>query len=374
MRNKNTSAIILTGGGARGAYQVGVIKAIAELSENRKNLFPVISGISVGALNAAGLASRADDIDAAVELLETFWRGLRTHEVFDSRVYKILSSAMKLGFIEILSRSNYSPPKSLLDIEPLRIGLGKTIDFDRITALIEAGDLNAVCVTCSGYGSGHAVSYFESSKKIKEWHRSGRNGSRCSLTLEHIMASAALPLLFPAVKIGNEFFGDGALRMTAPLAPAIKLGASRLLVVSTKDKQTNAPEHEEQVDYPSIGDIAGFALDTIFNDSLEQDLEKLERVNKLLKHIPESERSRLSLNQIDALVLTPSVSLKELAIEYASELPRGIKWMMRHQKRTDVDGRLESYLLFEPGYIEALINLGFNDAMNERDRLLEFFN
>jgi NTE family protein len=370
-----TVGLILTGGGARGAYQVGVLKAIAELAEAKQVPFPVISGVSVGALNAVGLASKFSDFMSSVDCLESFWRALRTENVFEVRFRKIAFTGLRMFLSEFMPFIFRSAPNSLLDTEPLRNCLSRSMDLESMSQSIAAKELRAVSVTCSGYSSGHAVTFFQSASKVDDWHRVRRDGIQRKLTIDHIMASAALPFLFPAVKIDDEYFGDGALRLTSPLAPAIHLNATRLLIIGTRDNLSATESFkEDNPQHPTIGDLIGYAMDTLFHDSLDADIERLERVNKTLKRIPAKERAGLSMAQIDTLTIHPSQDLQKIALDYVHQMPRALRWALRRKKAAQNNGRLESYLLFEPGYVGSLIDLGYKDAKAKATEIRSFLN
>ncbi len=368
------NGLVVTGGGARGAYQVGVLKATSEILGPVKTPFPIISGVSVGALNAAGLASKPLRFQDSVENLEQFWRNLHTEKVFDPRLSKILWTGVKLIFATLVPRDISKAPKSLLDNSPLRKSLNENVDFDAIKAAINNKILHAVTVTCSGYDSGYAVTFFDTLMDDREWHRVRRAGHLRSIDMDEIMASSALPLLFPAIKIDNEYFGDGALRQTSPLAPAIHLGADRLFIIGTRDSEPDPHiPNTEETEYPSVGDIGGYSLDTIFHDSLEADIERMERLNDIITMLTPKERAKSKLKHIRVFSINPSKSLREIACEHGDEMPKRLRWILRRRSGEQSAGRIESYLLFEPGYVGELIDLGYSDAMARAEEIKEFF-
>ncbi|WP_373084737.1 patatin-like phospholipase family protein [Sneathiella sp.] len=377
MKNKITKrcGIVLTGGGARGAYQVGVLRALSELSDTKKVAFPVITGVSVGAINAAALAANFDDFNYSVQVIENFWKKLHTKNVFDANLMRVILNASRMFLSEFVPFMKAESPKSLFQNYPLRQSLEKGIDFSKIKQAVSTDNLFSVGVTCSGYSTGNAKTFFETASNTTEWHRERREGMICDLAIDHVMASSALPVLFPAVKIGSEYFGDGSLRLTSPLAPAIHLGGTKLLIVGTRDKiqATRVANEMTPTKYPSIGDIAGYTLDTVFHDSLDADIERLQRINTTIGLIPASEIEKTSLKHITTLVINPSRDLKKIALNYRGEMPRSLRWIVAREGKSEAVGLLESYLLFEPGYIGTLIDLGYKDTMARGEDILEFF-
>jgi NTE family protein len=272
------AGLILAGGGARGAYQVGVLKALAEIWPGMVNPFPVICGVSVGSINAAFLASQADAFAGAVARLERMWLDLRSHKVFRTDVPTITATALHWLVSLTVGGFGRGNPLSLLRSDPLEALLRRDIDFDRIRRCLAAGALEALAITASGYGSARALTFFEAGPGAPEWQRSRRDGVRAALTVDHLMASAALPIIFPPRAIGDEYFADGSLRLGAPLSPAIHLGAERILVIGTRDRRPEAPPRAA-ARTPTLGDIAGHMLDLVFNDNLAEDVERLRRIN-----------------------------------------------------------------------------------------------
>ncbi|MBI1423683.1 MAG: patatin-like phospholipase family protein [Gammaproteobacteria bacterium] len=368
--------LIMTGGGARAAYQIGVLKAVAEmLPKGGPSPFQIICGTSAGAINAVSLATMADNYNHAVAQLLRVWGNFRVSQVFYSDAKSIALIAwhwlLALGLGGLAKRR----PLALLDRKPLRELLQQRIEFDRIPKLIDQGILHAVSLTASGYTSGQSVTFYEGVDRITPWSRARRCGCRCSIGINHLMASSAIPFLFEAVKVNREFFGDGSMREVAPLSAALHLGADRLLVIGNQRDDETIHDRNRDNEYPSLAQIAGHILDSIFLDSLESDLERLERINKTIDIIP-SRRLRKTespLRKVSAYVIAPSINLGELAQEYMYELPRTLRYMLKGIGAMRRHGSgLTSYLLFEKGYCRQLIRLGYEDAMQEQDKLTEF--
>lgn len=365
--------LVLTGGGARGAYQAGVLKALAKISPTGPVPFPVLTGVSVGGLNTIGLASHFDDFATSVDLIEAFWAELRTDRVFRTGWWTLGKSASLYLAAALFPRIVKHPHRAFLDNAPLRAELSQTFQFDRIAQSVKSHGLRAIGLTCSGYTSGHAVTFFDAIAEVTEWQRVRRHGQRCTLSLEHAMASAALPLLFEAVLIEDEFFGDGHLRLTSPLAPAIHLGADRILVIATRDGNDEAvmvPDHKAS--YPSLADFGGYGLDTIFHDTLDADIERLTGINETIGLMSKDTAASLALRNIETLILNPSCSLQELAKCHDQEMPRSLQWLFGGKQSESSAGRLESYLLFESGYINSLMQLGYQDTMFRQEEIRLF--
>lgn len=369
------TALILTGGGARAAYQVGVLKAIEELLPNPKvNPFPIICGTSAGAINAASIAASAEDFGTGVNRLYSVWENFRAHHVYRADPIGIgwsgarWLSSLALGWI------TRDAPKSLLDNLPLRQLVQASVDFDRIQHAIENHALLSVSITCSGYSTGQSVSFFQGRADLEPWRRSQRVGAHVKLTLDHLMASSAIPFVFPAVRINREWFGDGSMRQIAPISPAIHLGANKILVVGAGRLADESARPSSEI-YPSLAQIAGHALSSIFLDSLSVDLERARRINQTLSIIPEAVlRERGStLRPIDVLVIAPSERLDRLAALHAAALPQSVRVMLRGIGAMNRQGgALTSYLLFEQPYTRALLGLGYKDTMSRASEVREF--
>ena len=368
-RSKHNIGLILQGGGARGAYQVGVIKALAEINEQTISPFPIICGTSAGAINACALVANADNFKRAARRLEILWRGLKTEKIFNPKLSAMLATIARI-IISSLFRLR-SQKHGWFDNQPLRQMLDKQFNRDNIDKMKEKGWLDGFCVTASCYKRGVAISYFESNTRKTPWQRSRREGDPTTLTVDHIMASTALPWLFPAVHVENSFHGDGALRLTQPLSPAIKLGADKLIAIETRDAEIRKKE-DKQREYPSSSHLLGYAFDILFNDNLDADIERLTRINTLLEMASPTNRKDTKYKKIDILVLQPSKDICEIASQHNHEIPRGLKVTLQFMSGGNNDGRVSSYMMFEPQYIRELIELGYNDTIKRKSEIQMF--
>ena len=368
------AALVLTGGGARAAYQVGVLNAIRELRGKRAgNPFPILCGTSAGAINATALAVHASDFGRAVRHIDRIWRGLHVQDVYRVDPAALLGSGMRWGSALFTGWMVRQTPRALLDNAPLQDLLGRVLDLAAIDPAIKRGDLHAVSVTASGYSTGESLAFFQGSIDILPWRRAQRLGVRSELRIEHLMASSALPFVFPAVKIHREFFGDGSMRQLAPVSPAIHLGADRILVIGAG---RTAEEGRVRVErYPSPAQIAGHALSSIFLDTLEVDLESLARINDTVGRLSAAQRKAAGIpfRPIETLVIQPSQRLDTIAGRHAASLPALLRTVLRGLGTLRREGStLLSYLLFEPGYTRALIELGYHDAMARAPEVRRF--
>lgn len=370
--------MILTGGGARAAYQVGFLRAVSHmLPRGAPNPFTIICGTSAGAVNAAALASNATDFHRAVRQMLMIWKYFHVNQVYRSDVLGVFGTGARWLTAMLMGGLGKNNPSSLLDNTPLSELLRARLDLAGIRRSIDAGALYALSVTVSGYTSGQSVSFFQGVPGLDGWQRARRLGIPEIIDVDHLLASSALPFIFPAVPLRREFFGDGSMRQIAPISPALHLGADRVVVIGVGRQSQTPPQRVKMSSYPSLAQIAGHALNSIFLDSLEVDIERLQRINKTISLIPREQRDRhnMALREVDVLVISPSEEIDRIAANYWRELPRSIRFLLRGLGAARAGGAtLTSYLLFEPAYCRALIALGYKDTMAKRDEVLNFIN
>jgi NTE family protein len=373
-RLKPRAGLVLTGGGARAAYQVGVVKAVRDILGNPvKNPFPILCGTSAGAINAATLAVYADNFTRGVANLLEVWEHMRCEHIYKTDPWSIMKSGARwLSALMLVSRKN---PVSLLDNAPLKDMLEKNLQFERIQQHIDSGALYAACVTASGYTSGQSVSFFQGGSGLEGWERNQRIGAAVPLKLELLLASAALPFIFPAVKFNREYFGDGSMRQIAPVSPALHLGADRVLIVGTGRQGSDQARARSNV-YPSLAQIAGHALNSIFLDSLMVDIERMERINRTVSLIPRDKMSEttVQLRPVKVLFVSPSQPIERIAARFIHELPGTVRFILRPTGALNRSGsNLASYLLFEESFCRALIDLGYQDTAAREAEVKAFF-
>lgn len=375
---RSNTAMVLPGGGARAAYQVGVLKALAEIHGKRPgNPFPILAGTSAGGINAVSLAAGAHHFGGTVEKLEMLWRDLSTDKIYRADFFGVLRNALRLAYSLFSSGSPSDRPVALLDNSPLREILGQYVNFENIGRNILNGDLDALCLTAMNYTQGISETFFQGGPQYAGWQRWRRQGLATPIQLQHLMASTAIPTIFPPAKLGRDYYGDGALRQLAPISPVIHLGANRVLVIPANGHKRQYPKLPKAVQSPGFGQIIGHLLNSAFIDSIETDIERLERINELVRMIPDEDRGMMGkeLLPIDCLVVSPSEDIDRIADDHVNELPRSLRIFLRRTGSTGNSGggvSIASYLLFTPEYCGKLIDLGYRDGMAQRDELQTF--
>ncbi len=375
-----TNALILSGGGARASYQVGVLQAVADIVPDLQNPFPIICGTSAGAINAAAIAANPGYFKSAAYDLANTWKTLEVEDVFKTGWKDIITSmSMVLAsfFNEGVGRRR---PVSLLDNSPLKNLLSSVIPFENIQQKIDSGVLEALSITALGYSSGESVSFFQGNDYLRGWRRYRRVGTPAKITVDHLLASSAIPTVFPTVKLSKEYFGDGAMRQIAPISPALHLGADRVFIVGVSGNRN--PEKWKKSGYPrpkhspSLAQMIGQMFNAAFIDSLEGDIEHLERVNDLLALASEERCENTHfLRPVERLIISPSKSLEKIAGRNIRNLPKPVRMFLRSTGATTKGGgaAAASYLLFNNRYCNELIDLGYQDAMWEREAIEQFF-
>ena len=372
-RYSSKLSLVLPGGGARAAYQVGVLAALAERLADLE--FPILTGVSAGAINTIYLAAHPGSLGQAVAGLEAAWRRLTTEQVFRVRPGSLVGAAARWLLASIFwRRTGPTPARGFLDTQPLREFLETTIDVRGIQANIDAGRLRTVALTATSINSGRSVTFVQGRGDEPAWEGIQHAGLRTPLGIAHIMASAAIPILFPAEPLIGEFFCDGGVGQNAPLAPALRLGARAAFVIGLKAHPRNARPATTGQSYPSIAEVSGLLLDTIFQDQLEADADQLARINSLLTALPAETPAPLSLRPVDLLLLRPRRDLATLSRGLSTSLPREVRRIV-----DSIGGRREgaaeflSYLLFEPGYTSQLAELGYEDVGAQWPEIERFF-
>lgn len=370
--------LILTGGGARVAYQVGVLKAIAEfLPRHAHSPFPIICGTSSGSFNAVTLAANALSFRKGVQHLLTIWKNSHIDHIYrNDPMGAFKNSARWLTGIILNSMGiNKLNKVSLLDNTPMETMLATTLPYEKIQENINAGHLYALSITTSSYDSGCSVTFYQGVESIQPWKRAHRLGIPAQIEPKHLLASSAIPFIFPAVLLNHEYFGDGSMRQTAPISSALHLGATRILIIGLGHVEEKHPGHSSISDYPSLAKISGHVMESIFLDSLEGDLERVQRINHTIQMLSEDAQQQINLRHIDVLVIKPSQAIEKIARRYTMNLPWAIRFLLRGIGAMRHSGaNLVSYLLFEKNFCRAMIELGYQDALRQKQEILTFLN
>ncbi len=369
MEDPGKLALVLTGGGARAAYQVGFLRCLANNAPGAR--FPIITGVSAGAINAVYLAAHTGELLDAADQLTRLWTGLSPAKVFRLDCWALASTLLKWGFALVSGgHGGTRRIRGLLDTSPLRDILERAMEdpsgrVPGIAANLEDGLLESLAVTTLKYSTGQTVTWVQG-RDIQSWTRPNRIGVQCEIQAEHIMASSALPILFPAQRLGDGWYGDGGVRFLTPLAPAIHLGADRILAISTRyDRSPSEASSPAVIGYPPPAQILGTMLNAVFLDSINEDAMRLQRINRLLQG-----RATEKLRPIRLMVLRPSEDLGRLAAEYEADLPKTFRFLTRGlgTRKTSSPDFL-SLLMFQSDYLRRLIEIGEADAYGQLDSI-----
>jgi NTE family protein len=408
MYEQPLSALVLSGGGARAAYQVGVLRALARLRRQalgpRARLstpFGVITGTSAGAINACAIACHADRFDAAVEIVSKVWRDFSAEQVYRADSLGLVRtgaqwlSMLSLGWA--ITRWRRLKPRSLLDNAPLAALLERLVPLERLPMMFAQKQLHAVAVTASSYSSGEHCTFYDAAVPVAPWQRSRRRAVPGPLSHAHLLASSAIPFVFPSMRLQapglDGWFGDGSMRQTAPLSAAIHLGAERLFIVGVGRTDDVSPEGAPAGPYPSLAQIAGHTMASLFLDALPVDIERLRRINRTLALLPEQVLAESALKPIETLVISPSQRIDDIAERHVQSLPKPVRALLRGVGVRGLDPSLQatlamgdggtrgaasgaalaSYLLFEAPYTRELMALGEADTEARAVEVLHFF-
>jgi NTE family protein len=371
---KKQLAIVLSGGGARASYQAGVLRAIYEIVKKDENLFEVITGTSAGAINAAYLASNADDWGTSTQYLVDLWKRIKPEDVYDISQYQMAKLGTRWMKGTIFKSNSDAHINGLLDTTPLQKLLEREIDFTKIPQHFADKSLNAVALSATNYYSGSSVVFFDGQKKFEEWSRPDRFGIRTELTIDHVMGSAAIPLFFPPVKIDKSYFGDGCIRQVSPLSPSIHLGAEKIISIGIRHQ---LPTEEARTiiakanPAPPISQVGGVMMNAIFLDSLDTDVERLMKLNTIVEMM--GPKSKSPWRFVDVLHLKPSRDLGAMTEKMDAGLPLVFRYFLRG---IGVSGKagldLLSYLAFDSSYTESVVELGYEDTLEKKNLILNF--
>lgn len=367
--------LVLSGGGARAAYQAGVVVAIAEIAKDLgiHHPFQYYTGVSAGAINASMLASSPDcNIADGAKRLMDLWSHITAEQVYVTDPLSLSLGGLNwLTDLSLGALKPTSPHRSLLDTAPLKKLLSEHIHFPNIQKNISSNNLKALAVSALDYYSTSTVTFVEGKKDLPEWQRVRRQSQRTHMNVDHVLASSAIPLLFPPVTIERRHFGDGCIRNQSPCGPAIYMGAKKIIAIGVRKKQDvcYTAQHIPDVKPPSVGRVVNVLLHAVMMDGIEVDIERMERINATVLKLPEEEQASLALRPIEYLWISPSRDLSQIATNKVEALPRMIRYLLKGLGTLQDASEITSFLLFEPTYCKALTEIGYEDGMNQKEQI-----
>lgn len=369
-------AIVLSGGGARGAYQVGVLKAISDvLSEHKlKNPFQIFCGVSAGAINAAAMAAEAQDFPVAVQKLTDLWARLTSDQVFRTDAVSLGRIGLQwMGELSFGGLTGGTPGRSLLDTSPLGELIRNNMDFSGIQKNVASGALKALTITALDYRSSETVTFVQGDPSLPDWKKTRRHSEKTIIQADHVLASSAIPILFLPGQVKDRFFGDGCVRNTSPLQPALQLGADHIFVIGVRRNQEFMGVSSITSNKgPSVARVINVLMNSILLDGIEVDHERLERINEFVRRVPEQYRDNLNFRMVNSFFIHPSEDIGALAAQMSSKLPRIVRYLLKGLGPLEEASELISYLLFEKEFTSRLIEMGYRDGMNMREEIRAF--
>ncbi|WP_413575824.1 patatin-like phospholipase family protein [Bdellovibrio sp. HCB290] len=371
------SGLVLSGGGARGAYQAGVLVAVYEIAQASGVPLKLdfLSGVSAGAINASSLASNAHDYKYATESLARLWSEVHFDQVFSTDSLTMGKIGIQwLKEISLGGITGTTPGRGLLDTTPLRGLISRNMNYEQVQENINAGHLEALCITSIDYAKSATTTFVQSNNTLSSWDKGRKRSEFSPINTEHIMASSAIPLLFPPIKVNERFFGDGAVRNHAPCSPTIYLGAEKLMVIGVRLQSSTAYDlHAENTDTaPSLARVINTILNGVLLDAVEQDVEKLRRLNEYATAITPEQQRKVSLRPLDYLFISPSEDIGEMAVQKAAKLPRVIRYLMKGLGSLQDASEIISYLMFDPSFCSDLIEIGRKDGYAQKEEIIKF--
>lgn len=376
-RTSLNKGLVLSGGGARGAYQVGVLSAIADIAQASgiHQAFDIYSGVSAGAINASFLAAGVEEFADSAKDLVDLWSQITSNQVF----YSDVASLGKIGFnlmksVSVGAMAGSTPGQALLDTTPLRQLIQERLPFAKIQNNIDRGSLKALAITALDYQTSTAITFVQGEEGVSDWEKSRRRSEKTQITTDHVLASSAIPLLFPPIGVGDRYFGDGCIRNTAPCSPSIYLGAQKLMVIGVRRQSRTAYDAHilQSHKAPSVGRVLNVLLNSVLLDGVEVDIERLSKINAMVDEIPPGIHENIPYKKVDFVWISPSADIGAIAAEKHMKLPPIIRYLLKGLGSINDASEIVSYLLFDPSFCTQLIEIGYEDGMKQKDEIRRF--